>query len=438
MNKASELATLYRERLGAEAAGLPGARLEWLRERRAAAVRQLTELGFPGQRTESWRYTNVSPLLEQVFEPPALVPAVSDGDLEPLFLPDGPCLVLVNGRLSPALCRLEGLPEGVEACGLAQALERWPQRVQSLLFGQAPERSFFTAMNSAGSGDGAYLHLAAGADPGLHLDILHVTTELDPPVMAQPRNLIHLAAGAVASVSERFVGMGAARYFTNTCTRVLLGPRARLTHYRAQVESDSAFHIGALDIALEADARYQGHQLTLGGRLGRTDVEVAYQGAGAACALNGLFLAHHGQLLDFHTNVEHAYPRCRTRERFKGILCGRGRGVFDGRIHVHPHAQGSDAQMSNDNLLLSRDAEVDTKPQLQIYADDVKCSHGATVGQLDPDALFYLRSRGLQESEAQHLLTRGFALDLLEAMGDGPAALWMAGALERRLEALHV
>jgi Fe-S cluster assembly protein SufD len=250
--------------------------------------------------------------------------------------------------------------------------------------------------------------------------------------------LILLEAGAEAQVSERFLSLNDGLYLNNGLTQVQLGKGARLCHYRCQQEARQAYHFSRLQVRLDAGAHYESHQLALGARIGRSELSLEYRGEEASCALQGLALAHDGQLLDFHTDVEHAVPTCTTRQRFKAILAGRGRGVFSGCIRVHRQAQHSDAHMRSDNLLLSRNAEMDALPQLEIYADDVKCGHGATVGQLDPVALFYLRSRGVPESQARHLLTQGFAVDLLEAMAEGPQRRWMETALTNQLEALHV
>jgi Fe-S cluster assembly protein SufD len=270
------------------------------------------------------------------------------------------------------------------------------------------------------------------------VDILHVSLELERPVASQPGSLIVLEPGAAAEVSERFASIGDSRYLTNSHTRIRLGADARLTLRRVQRESDRAFHIGTVEAALGERAALASHNVALGGRLGRTDINLTHQGEHAECVINGLYVAEDGQVADFHTNVEHAVPGGGTQQRFKGVLAGKGRGVFDGRVHVHPGAQGTAAHMSSDNLMLSRQAEVDAKPQLEIYADDVKCSHGATVGQLDPDVLFYLRSRGIPEDRARRLLTRGFVIDLLDAMGEGSARRWMEAALNAKLEALRV
>jgi Fe-S cluster assembly protein SufD len=441
MKTLSDAAVYYRERFAPSFARLPGADLPWLRARRETAASLLAEQGFPTQKHEAWRYTNVTPIFEQLFDPDSgPVEALQMEDIEHLLLddPEVPRLVFVNGHLDMRFCSVTGLPGGVVVGSLTRMLERDPGVLEPYLDREESAWRAFEALNTAYSADGAFIQIPRGVELLQPLDILHISLELERPVAVQPRSLILLGEGSSAEVCERFLSTGHSRYFTNARTQVHVGENARLLHHRMQLESDKAFHIAMVDVALEAGGRYENHNLALGARLGRTDINVTHRGRDARCDINGLFLAHDGQLLDFHTNVEHEVPQCSTQERFKGVVTGRGRGVFDGRFHVHPGAQGTSAHMSSDNLLLSRQAEVDTKPQLEIYADDVKCSHGATVGQLDPVALFYLRSRGISEAQARRLLTEGFLIDLLDAVSAGSAGRWMRATLLQRLEAMHV
>jgi Fe-S cluster assembly protein SufD len=440
MSGMREAAVAYGAALTQTAPALAGAAVPWLRERRLRAAERLAQEGFPDIRQERWRHTNVESIFEQRFEPAIGAPAgLRPEDLGGLLLddPEALRLVFVNGYLVPALSSLEGVPEGVTIAGVARTLEREPQRLEPYLGQDGGVVDGFSLLNAAYSADGAFLHLAAGVRLERPVDLLYLTQGAAAPLAALPHSLILLEAGAQARVSERFLGLDDGPCLTSALTQVQLGEGAHLVHYRSQQEGGRSYHFGRVRALLGTGAHYEGHSLALGARIGRGDIEVAYQGMGASCALNGLSLAHDGQLLDFHTDVEHGVPDCTTRQRFKAILAGRGRGVFGGSIRVQRTGQGSDAHMRSDNLLLSRNAEVDTKPQLEIHADDVKCGHGATVGQLDPTALFYLRSRGIPESQARHLLTQGFAVDLLEAMEEGPQRRWMEAALNTRLEALH-
>ncbi len=219
-----------------------------------------------------------------------------------------------------------------------------------------------------------------------------------------------------AHVIESYVSLGGGSYFSNAVTEVVLGQNASIEHYKLQEESTNAFHVATLQTHQGRDSRFVSHSVSFGGQLTRNDIRAVLSAEGTDCTLNGLFMVDGRQHVDFHTTVEHSQPHGTSQEYYKGILDGRSRGVFNGRVHVHPGAQKTDATQSNKNLLLSRNAEVDTKPELEIYADDVKCSHGATVGQLDPDALFYLRARGIDEGSARGLLTYGFAQDIIDRM----------------------
>jgi Fe-S cluster assembly protein SufD len=239
---------------------------------------------------------------------------------------------------------------------------------------------------------------------------------MDEPRLAQPRHLVDLGEGASATLIERYVSLGESLYCTNSVLELSLGDRASLSHYRVQEESPSAFHLAGVYLSQAAASRYHGVNVGLGAAWSRTDLVAGFVGEGAECILDGLYLAGDGQTMDFHLDVRHEIPGCTSREGFKGILYGKGRAVFDGRITVARDAQKTDAQLSNRNLLLSRGAEVDTKPQLEILADDVKCSHGTTVGQLDPGSLFYLRSRGIPLPQARRMLCVGFAEEVLDAL----------------------
>jgi Fe-S cluster assembly protein SufD len=257
---------------------------------------------------------------------------------------------------------------------------------------------------------------------------------MDEPRVAQPRNLVVLEAGACASLVERYVSMGDSLYCTNSVLEISVGRGAVLEHSRVQMESPNAFHITGLYLNQDQGSRYKGVNVGLGGAWARNDLVVRFSGQGADCSLQGLYLAGDKQVSDYHLDVDHAVPHCTSRENFKGVLYGKGRAVFDGRIHVAVDAQKTDAELSNKNLLLSRNAEVDTKPQLEIFADDVKCSHGTTVGQIEPEMLFYLRSRGIKASVARRMLCLGFAKEIIDGLGSGPLRDHVMEQVGRRLE----
>ena len=256
---------------------------------------------------------------------------------------------------------------------------------------------------------------------------------LDEPRVAQPRHLVHLEAGAQATLVERYVSLGESLYCTNAVMEVALGRDAVLKHERLQMESRNAFHLTGFYLVQDENSRYSGINIGLGARWARTDLNTRFRGEHAECLLQGLYLAGDGQLLDYHLDVEHAVPNCRSEENFKGLLTGQGRAVFDGRVLVSKDAQKSDAAMSNRNLMLSEQAEIDTKPQLEIYADDVKCSHGTTVGQIEPEMLFYLRSRGIDAAQARRMLCLGFAGEIIDRLGDEAVREHVAEAVGQRL-----
>jgi Fe-S cluster assembly protein SufD len=343
--------------------------------------------------------------------------------------------VLVNGRLTPHLSDLEGLPPGVHVMGLGEALQQDPDllaRHLNRLAGQGEQ--VFTAINTAGLDDGLLVWAAPGLEVERPLEILHLSVGSGEPRVAQPRHLLVLGEGARMTVIERYLSLGEPLYCTNSVLELILEPGADLDHHRIQMESPNAFHLTGLYLSQARGSRYRSLNLGLGAAWSRTDLVVRFSGPHADCELNGLYLAGDKQLADFHLDVEHGLPHCTSRERFKGILYGRGRAVFDGRIHVARGAYKTDAHLSNKNLLLSRSAEVDTKPQLEIFADDVKCSHGTTVGQIDPEALFYLRSRGIPEPDARRMLCLGFAGEIIGHLVPEPLRDYAAAQVGRRLE----
>ncbi len=267
------------------------------------------------------------------------------------------------------------------------------------------------------------------------IELLHVATKAAAGRTQRPRHLIILEADASATLVERYLALDEVSYFNNLVCEIVLQERASLKHQRVQQESLQAYHLSEIYLGLAAEAHYQGVSAALGGAWSRTTINARFTAPGANCELDGLYLAGEGQLVDFHLDVDHAVPGCNSRENFKGILNGQGRAVFDGRILVREQAQQSNAHLSNANLMLSRKAEIDTKPQLEILADDVQCSHGTTVGQLDSEALFYLRSRGLNEDQARRLLCLGFAQEILDRFETESLREQLGEAIHQRLEA---
>jgi Fe-S cluster assembly protein SufD len=388
------------------AAGLPGpARL------RREAIDRFASLGFPDGSDEAWRFTDVSPIAEVPFRPPSGTANPSQWSM----LARGPLkacqLAFVDCRPAPGFSSLD-LPHGVTVKSLAAALREEPALVEPHL---APDGgTSFAALNAACFPDGAFVRLAPGAAVESPLHLLFLSSCHGEPYVTHPRVLVVAEAGARATVVESWLGPAGGVYFTNAVTGVVLGEGASLDYYKVQRESPLAFHVAALQARLGRHATFTHHSISLGGRLVRNDFAALLDGEGSDCTLNGLFEVAGTQHVDHHTSIDHATPHGTSRELYKGILDGRARGVFDGRIVVRPGAQKTSAMQTNKNLLLSKDALVHTKPQLEIFANDVKCKHGATIGQLDEGVLFYLRSRGIGLAEARRLLVHAFASEIID------------------------
>ncbi len=427
----------YLKEFSALAQDLPGNTLPWLQQTRKRALDRFAALGFPTPRHEDWKYTNVRPIEKQAFRPTGKVClGLVPDDIEAYLFQNLPChrLVFVNGHFAPELSRPGKLSEGLTVGSLAKSLLRTPNSLESHLARYADaSANGFEALNTAFMGDGAYVYLAAGKVIEDPIHLLFLSTQQEEPVFSQPRNLVVAGDNAQAVLIETYASLGDSAHFTNALTEVALGQNATLEHYKLQQESLKAYHIATLQVHQERDSRFTSHAVSFGARLARHNINVVLDAEGTECTLNGLYMVDGRQHVDFHTKIDHAKPHGTSHEFYKGILNGHARGVFNGRIYVHPDAQKTDAEQSNKNLLLSKDAEVDTKPQLEIYADDVKCSHGATVGQLDDTMLFYLRSRGIDEATARGLLTYGFAHDIVERMALAPIRARLEEILVNRL-----
>jgi Fe-S cluster assembly protein SufD len=390
--------------------------------------------GLPSTKLEEWRYTNLAELAEIDWRlPEAALPEISRDAVEALASPVYACglLVFADGRFVPGLSTLR-VPD-VELSTLAAARRaadgRGLGRMGSLVdTKQHPLAALATALFD----DGVAIRLPAGARLSQPLHLVFLSLAEQAPVASQPRVWIEAGRGSHAVVVQDHVSLGGAAAFTNAVTELSVGPGAHLEYVLLQRESGATFHTSNTAAQVERDARLGVHAITLGGRLVRNDLSVQLAGEGAEAVLNGLFLCTGQRLVDNHSFVDHAVPHGTSRQLYKGVLAGRSRGVFRGRVLVRPDAQHTDARQSNPNLLLSDGAEIDGKPQLEIHADDVKCSHGSAIGRVDEDALFYLRSRGIDEPAARALLVRGFAAEVLaalpepalaEALGDSFALL---------------
>ena len=381
------------------------------------AFRCFNRLGFPTTRLEEWRFTNVSSIAETAFVAPTAGAGDARTDLDVLHVPrlGGPELVFVNGTFAPALSTTEGLPVGVRMRSLATALADDDAETVASHLGRLAriESQAFAALNTAFLRDGAVIEVASGVVVETPIHLLFVTRSGAEPVLSQPRVLLLTDANSQVRVVESHAGDGETAYLSNTVTEISVGDHAVIDHYTVVREAESGFRVGSLNATLGRASNFSSHTITLGGALVRNEASVVLAGEGGECTLNGLYLANGRQLVDNQTTIDHAQPHCDSHELYKGILDGRSRAVFNGKIIVRLDAQKTDAKQSNKALLLSENAQITTKPQLEIFADDVKCTHGATVGQLDTDSLFYLRSRGLSREQARQLLTHAFAADLL-------------------------
>lgn len=381
---------------------------------RRAGLERFAALGFPTTQQEEWRLTNVAPIAQGTFQRSQGDPnGVAPEQIAAYDFPAAARLVFVDGRFSSRLSSAEALPAGVVASSLAAALAATPELVEPWLgrfagFEQQP----FVALNTAFLGDGAFIHVPRGVASGLIHALFLSSSEDGRATVSYPRNLFVAGENSQLTVVETYAGTGA--YFNCPVTELVAGRNAVVDHYKVQRESREAFHVATFQVQGERDSAPSSHSISLGGGLVRNDVNAVLGGEGIDCTLNGLYLVDGRQHVDNHMRVEHAKPHCSSHELYKGVLDGKGRAVFNGLIHVHPGAQKTDAKQSNRNLLVSREAVANSNPQLEIYADDVKCTHGSTVGQLDEDAVFYLRSRGIGEEAARSLLTWAFASDIVE------------------------
>lgn len=394
---------------------LPGAGVDWIDAMRGDSARRFQELGLPSPRDEDWKYTSIKPILKKPFTP-AVGGSLSQQELDLFDIAelDTHRIVLVDGMYAPDLSRTGGLQDGVRVCGLAEAINEDPSQVRRWLgrLTGEPEHGF-RALNSAFLQDGVFIRIPDGCHIDKPIELCCVQHSDSGDTATQPRHLIVAGEGSRCTVIERYLSTHDNRYLTNTLTEVFAHTDARLEHYKLQQESPRGYHIGSWLIEQQAGSRVTTHNVALGGAIARTDIRVRLEGAHAACALNGVYVLNGRQHVDNHTRVDHCVADTVSEEFYKGVLDDRSRAVFHGRVVVHPDAQRSDARQQNRNLLLSGDAEVDTKPQLEIYADDVACSHGATVGQFSEEALFYMKTRGVDDQTARSLLTFAFANEII-------------------------
>jgi Fe-S cluster assembly protein SufD len=407
---------------------------EWLKILRGQALNSFNkDGGFPLTKNEEWKYTSLKPLADVYF------------DLRRSYLSSGTAigldqsgaipfdglksheLVFLNGQYHSGLSSVKPqLPQEAALSNVQTLLQTKSELLRPFLEESEKSRDPLFSLNTAFFADGAYIYLPAGCIVSDPIHLIFLSTQESAPNVSHLKNLIIAEEGSSATIIESYMDIPLQAkdaspspvvrkhlYFNNVVTQLYMGDGANIEHYKFQNEGKDSFHIATVDVTQGRNSHFISHSLAFGGRLCRNNIEVNFAAEESECVLNGIYFSNKDQLIDHHTTVNHSEPRCRSKEFYKGIIDGESRGVFNGKVVVHQDAQGSDAQQENKNLLLSDDATINTKPQLEIYADDVKCTHGATIGQLDSDSIFYMRSRGISENLARSILTRAFVSDII-------------------------
>jgi Fe-S cluster assembly protein SufD len=418
-----------------DASGQP----KWLSALRNAGISTFGELGFPTLRDEDWRFTNVAPIAALPFQPAR---AIAANGAESAVLSraafaglSGCRLVFVNGFFAAGLSRIQNVPKGAKVDSLSAALAREGAFIEKYLGKYAgTSDNAFAALNQAFFTDGTFVFVPDGVEISEPIQVIYISSAKQAGETFQPRNLIIMGANSKATIVESYLSAGDAASFTNAVTEMVVGENAVVEHIKLQDETANAFHMATIAGEFGRASNVNVHSFALGSKLSRNNIRAKLAGEGLECVLNGLYLTRNDQLADHHMIVEHAQPHCASHEYFNGILDDKSRGVFHGRIYVHPAAQKTDAKQTNKNLLLSDDATADTKPQLEIYADDVKCTHGATIGQLNSESIFYLRARGIPEATARRMLIHAFAGEIVERVRCAPVREELDKLVWNRLE----
>ncbi|WP_185236410.1 Fe-S cluster assembly protein SufD [Teredinibacter franksiae] len=407
-----------------------GSPLDWLAGFNREGLFSWQSHALPDRKIENWKYTNLRALEQGDYLRFGQPLDIDGSQIDSLSIPDLHAyeLVFINGYYSEALSSdISLLPKGVELVRFSTASKDQQLAIQRSLDSLTDtQKHMFAALNAAQLGDGVFLHVSKNVHFEKPVHIVYSNTQQSEGYSLNPRVLVQLESGSEATVIEHFArGDNEQNTFANSVTELLVGENARLNHYRLLLEHESAIHIGSVNVGLQRNATLNSFTLGVGGKIKRTDMIVHHQGEGAHCEINGVYLTRNSQHIDYHTCIEHAVPHCTSNEVFRGIIADSSRAVFNGRIHIHPHAQKTFAQLSNKNLLTSNKAEVDTKPELEIYADDVQCAHGATVAQLNDEAMHYLRTRGVSEAEARVMLSFGFINELINDIKLKPVAAYL-------------
>ncbi|WP_115708474.1 Fe-S cluster assembly protein SufD [Legionella sainthelensi] len=424
----SEILDFYQQQAKTSLSSLP-----WLAQLQSKALRDLHRRGFPTRHDEDWKYTSVDALLNQSFLPvnnSEFVAKSSPHEIK-FDLPISQPILLQNGSYFSDEQLISSLPNGVIVLPLSVAIIQYPELLKPHLGSILKQEHGFHYLNTAMIHCGMMIYIPEGVILDEPIALSHVQTHMNQAVYL--RHVIIAEANSRATVIEDYQGLADCRYLTNTVTEILVGANAQITHYKIQRESKSAYHVGHLAVKQLEGSEFSNHSLSIGGQWVRSDISLDLHEEKSYSLMNGIYAPADGQHIDHHTTVQHLVPNCKSEQDYKGILTGRSRAVFNGKVFVAKDAQHTDAKQQNKNLLLSVNAEVDTKPQLEIFADDVLCSHGATVGQLDEEALFYLATRGIDRLEASHYLIHAFASDNLRLVPHRELATYMGHLLTKQL-----
>lgn len=419
MTKTENIKDWYSSNFNTFEESLNGDNTTSFHELRKNALTTFNRLDFPTQKDEEWKYTSIAPLLRHNFVPSYIKPEVSKETIDKFLFnkEEHSLFVFVNGIFSNELSDLSDLPANVVVNNLAEEIKKGSPIVDEHFGKYAEYKSFiFTALSTAFTRDGAFIHIPDNLIVEKPIHIVFYTTSKNDKLLIQPRNLFVAGKNSQATIIEHYVSDEESTYFTNAVTEVVTDENAFLDHIKLQEESPNAFHIARMEVDQERNSNFTSHSISLGASLTRNDFNAKFNDEGGESTLNGLFLLKDEQLFDAHTLIDHAKPNCNSHEHYKGILEDKSRGVFNGKVIVREDAQKTNAFQENNNILLSDNALVNTKPQLEIFADDVKCSHGATIGQLDDDAMFYLNSRGIGKEAATAILIHAFASDVITSI----------------------
>jgi Fe-S cluster assembly protein SufD len=425
----------YRSNFGKFEKSLNGEKTSDLHTLRKTALSSFSDLPFPTTKDEEWKYTNISPLLKHNFVPSAAEQNSPIGDLGRFLFDEQEhsLIVFINGHYSEKLSKLRDLPEGVIVKSLSAALKENNELV-SRHFGKyaAYDYNIFSALSTAFTKDGAFIYIPKDTVSEDAIHLLYLNTSPVEKLLIQPRNLFIAEKNSQATIIEHYTSAAREVYFTNSVTEVIVGENANIDHIKVQEESRAAFHFGRMEVEISRSGNFISHFVSTGAEISRNDFNAKFGEEGGECTLNGLFLTEENQLCDVHTLIDHAKPHCNSHEHYKGILDDRSRGVFNGKVMVRKDAQKTNAFQQNNNIILSDEALVNTKPQLEIFADDVKCSHGATIGQLDMDAMFYLKARGIGEDKGKAILLHAFASDVIKSVKIDSVRNYMEEIISRK------